>query len=336
MMCGKPPHHNALQCTYKEMRNKDTIPHLKKCFSYAIDQNKGTSAQLTKTLRSIPDHLYNHRENCGEWCQRKNGVGLQKVILHDKHLYNNLHNIFNKYANNAPKFSVVTSSQGNESLNNIMAHKAPKNNCYSLSESADFRLASAVASKNDGDSYLMKVKKILSLSPGKDTESYVRSQDSIRKKRAVKAKLAIFKKRRNMLAIKRKALRTKNATFEGIQYQSNCGMETDSGFVPTSSNLISFNNVTLCVDECCIVYFDLETSGFQKNANILQIAAQSEGKTFDVYVTPTQPVDAAASKITGLQNIRGRLFVHDKEVNTLSIMEALVSFSQFLSSISTQ
>ncbi|KAK0072041.1 hypothetical protein PV326_000529, partial [Microctonus aethiopoides] len=121
-----------------------------------------------------------------------------------------------------------------------------------------------------------------------------------------------------------------------IQYQSNCGMETDSGFVPTSSNLISFNNVTLCVDECCIVYFDLETSGFQKNANILQIAAQSEGKTFDVYVTPTQPVDAAASKITGLQNIRGRLFVHDKEVNTLSIMEALVSFSQFLSSISTQ
>ncbi|KAK0170502.1 hypothetical protein PV328_008340 [Microctonus aethiopoides] len=244
-MCGKPPHHNALQCTYKEMRNKDTIPHLKKCFSYAIDQNKGTSAQLTKTLRSIPDHLYNHRENCGEWCQRKNGVGLQKVILHDKHLYNNLHNIFNKYANNAPKFSVVTSSQGNESLNNIMAHKAPKNNCYSLSESADFRLASAVASKNDGDSYLMKVKKILSLSPGKDTESYVRSQDSIRKKRAVKAKLAIFKKRRNMLAIKRKALRTKNATFEGIQYQSNCGMETDSGFVPTSSNLISFNNVTL-------------------------------------------------------------------------------------------
>lgn len=78
-----------------------------------------------------------------------------------------------------------------------------------MNESADFRLASAVASKNDGDSYSMKVKKILSLSPGKHTESYVRSQDSIRRKRAVKDKLAIFKKRRNMLAIKRKSFENK-------------------------------------------------------------------------------------------------------------------------------
>ncbi|KAK0158038.1 hypothetical protein PV327_011232 [Microctonus hyperodae] len=148
--------------------------------------------------------------------------------------------------------------------------------------------------------------------------------------------------------MKRKALRTKNASSEGVQYESNCEMEIDPGFNNISSNLTSLNNVTLCVDKCSIVYFDLETSGFQKNANIvqwrisgsgvrhniLQIAAKSENTTFNVYVTPTKPVDVSASKITGLQNIDGCLFVHGKEVHTLSITEALVSFLQFLISIS--
>ncbi|KAK0073150.1 hypothetical protein PV325_010197, partial [Microctonus aethiopoides] len=226
-----------LQTTYKEMRHKDTIPHIKKCFSYAIDQNRGKSADLAETLRSIPDHLYGRHENCGVWCQRKIDIRFQKVILHDIGLYNDLKNIFKKYADNAPKFSVVASSQDNESLNNIMAHKAPKNNCYCLSESADFRLASAVASKNNGDSYVMDVKKILSLSPGKNTKSYIQSQDHIRKKRAMKAKLALMWPHR---------------------------------------------------------------------------------------------------KITGLKNIRGRLYVHDKEVHTLSIKEALVSFLQFLMALSSQ
>ncbi|KAK0174331.1 hypothetical protein PV327_010115 [Microctonus hyperodae] len=180
-------------------------------------------------------------------------------------------------------FAVVASSQGNESLNNIMVHKAPKNNRYCLSESADFILASAVASKNNVDSYIME-----------------------------------------------KSSQNNNASSEGVQYKLNCTMEIDSGFNNISSNLTSLNNVILCVaDECSIVYFDLETSGFQRNANILQIAAKSENTIFNVYVTPTKPVDVSASKITGLQNIRGRSFVYDKEIHKLSITEALVSFYNF-------
>ena len=47
--------------------------------------------------------------------------------------------LFTKYAANASKFSVAASSQANESFNNIVANKAPKNKCLSRSETCDFR-----------------------------------------------------------------------------------------------------------------------------------------------------------------------------------------------------
>jgi len=65
-----------------------------------------------------------------------------------------LKKLFNKLANNAEKFSTGASSQANESLNSIMSKKAPKAVCYSLSESADFRYASAVVQKNCGEKYV--------------------------------------------------------------------------------------------------------------------------------------------------------------------------------------
>jgi len=56
---------------HKEINGKGVIPHIKKCFTYAISQNKGKSSELADTLRSIPDHLFGRHENCKEWCQRK-------------------------------------------------------------------------------------------------------------------------------------------------------------------------------------------------------------------------------------------------------------------------
>ena len=67
--------------------------------------------------------------------------------------------LFDKYANNSNKFSVAASSQGNESVNNIITHKSPKNVCYSRSASADYRVAGAVCCKNDGEVSLLNVKK---------------------------------------------------------------------------------------------------------------------------------------------------------------------------------
>lgn len=193
----------AMQTEFKEMKRKNVIPHLKKCFNYAVAQNKGNSVKLARTIAAIPDHVFDDNENCGTWCHNhpdslKKGKK-QTIVLKDQHLYASLKKHFSKYAANSAKFSIAASSQANESLNNIMAHKAPKNMCYSLSESSDYRWASAICTKNDGEQYLSTVKEKLDLSPGKNTELYAANRDSQRKRRAEASQMHSAKCRRNLL-----------------------------------------------------------------------------------------------------------------------------------------
>jgi len=44
-------------------------------------------------------------------------------------------------------------------------------------------------------------------------------------------------------------------------------------------------------DNLAIVYFDLETFSFNKNANILQLAAKCEDSVFPVHINPTQKIE---------------------------------------------
>lgn len=120
------------------------IKHLKKCFYYAIAQNENNTSDLVIAIKSIPDHVYNHHENCGEWCKRDNEGLRQTIKLLDQSLYNHLKQVIFKYANNAFKFSVAASSQANESLNSIIISKIPKSICYSKTESCDYRIANAL------------------------------------------------------------------------------------------------------------------------------------------------------------------------------------------------
>jgi hypothetical protein len=95
--------------------------------------------------------------------------------------------MFIKYSNNASKFSVAASNQANESLNNIIASRAPKARCYSRTESADYRVASAILSKNEGDRSLIIVKENLNLkyTAGKYTASYCEKIDNVREKKLI-------------------------------------------------------------------------------------------------------------------------------------------------------
>lgn len=140
---------------WKELA-KDTIAHIRKCFSYAVAQNQGQSEALRETLLAIPDHLFGCHEKCQAWCQ-----AVQKktptVTLTNTKLYDLLKASFFKYSKNAHKFSIAGSSQANESLNSIMGRKCLKQHCYSLSESADTRFASSVLAKNEGDEYILEV-----------------------------------------------------------------------------------------------------------------------------------------------------------------------------------
>lgn len=211
---------------FKEIRAASTIPHIKRCLGYAVKTCNGDATALANTLRNLPDHFFGHHENCGDWYRTSadNDSKPHTLNLQNNEVYLELKELFDKFANNAPKFAVAASSQANESFNNIVAHKAPKNNCYSLSESCSYRVASAVATKNEGDSHvLLEVNQKLSVSPGKHTASYMAKKDEIKKRRAAIAKLPATKKRRNFLAKNKEATR-QNKEKQGLQYQSNCGL----------------------------------------------------------------------------------------------------------------
>lgn len=59
----------TLAKNYKELSRPGVIKHIKKCFTYAVSQNKGQTENLASTIRNLPDRLYDHHENCGSWCR---------------------------------------------------------------------------------------------------------------------------------------------------------------------------------------------------------------------------------------------------------------------------
>ncbi|XP_046746391.1 uncharacterized protein LOC124411343 [Diprion similis] len=229
---------------FNQLNKKGAISHLKKCFTYAIAQDKGQETQLGDVLRNLPDHLYGRHENCSEWCHRQNSLK-QSIKFTDEALYDGMTKVFTKYANNAAKFAMAASSQTNESVNNIIAHKAPKNVCLSKSASCDFRVASEVCSKNDGEQSINSIRKKLNISYGDHVYYHAIQADKKWKDRACRES-------------------TKPKKLRRLQLKENC----------------------------TIVYFDLETSGFSAAADILQIAAISGEVTFNVYIHSSQKVPA--------------------------------------------
>ncbi|KAK0071675.1 hypothetical protein PV326_000977 [Microctonus aethiopoides] len=244
-------------------------------------------------MLSIPEHLFNKHDNCGSWCRHgdQNSKN-QTVLLKNQHLYTALKEIFEKYAKNSQKL------------------------CVSASR----------------DSHVVNVNKKLQLSPGKFTESFTQQLDKTRKKRASKSLLLSTKRRRIGLNQKLEELRQKNEKCEGIQYKSNCGFVNEH---ISSNEVLDFranlSNIDILSENSMIVYFDLETSGFHKNDEILQIAAQYENCKFNVYVTPTKGINPEAFRHTGLKNINGQLYLHHIKVMTTSLKNAMLAFQQFLS-----
>lgn len=131
---------NSSQDPQKKL-NAEAINFLKKCFTYAVKQNLGDVEKLKRCLKNIPHHAFGIHENCGVWCKENENKEnhTRTVRFKNKALFTALQNLFTKLSENAKKFIMAGSSQGNESLNNTNASKAPKRICYSKSESGNFR-----------------------------------------------------------------------------------------------------------------------------------------------------------------------------------------------------
>lgn len=85
-----------------------------------------------------------------------------KNLPYGKYLQGNgiltdLQKVFEYFLNNVDRLLNMGSTQANESFNNIVASKHPKNRFYGGSESTAFRVAAAVSQKNIGHDALSKV-----------------------------------------------------------------------------------------------------------------------------------------------------------------------------------
>ncbi|KYM94061.1 hypothetical protein ALC62_15322 [Cyphomyrmex costatus] len=125
----------------------------------------------------------------------------------------------------------------------------------------------------------------------------------------------------------REALRKKKEKVEGVQYLPNYGINQDFN----SSNTVDF----VSLNESKMVFFDLETSGLNATADILQIAAKSGDYIFNVYIERLQEISASATKITGLHSIDGKLYYHSKLLETCTQENALQAFNLFLKKLAT-
>lgn len=333
-----------IQSKYKEL-TKEAITSLSRGFNYALAQNKGNKAKMKDAIENIPYHYFDDHKNCDTWCkyretsnnnQEANNSstnGVSKInSLKDRNLQKELKDFFGNLANNSDRFTACASSQSNESFNAIVASKAPKNRCYSLSESHDFRLACAVNQKNVGEKYIMNVAKKLQMSPGKNTKKYVKKVSQIHKKRSMKVKQRKFKQRRLFLKKQRTELRKKTESSEGITYQSNIGLLSDSPEQDVANQLLHKVR-TSPVKPLDVVLFRIERSSLSKNADILSIKASYGDLTFSEYIKPTKKISEKVSEVSGLTSFEGNLLLHGKRIESVSLSKALRKLFIFLAKL---
>ena len=80
------------------------------------------------------------------------------------------------------------------------------------------------------------------------------------------------------------------------------------------------------------VVFDLETIGLARSSDIIQIAANTEKAEFQNYVTQRVVITPEASAVTRMTYCKGtnQLYLNGKEVEGVSVQEALLDFITFL------
>ena len=91
----------------------------------------------------------------------------------------------------------------------MIAHKAPKNVSLSTTASCDFRVASAICCKNEGENSLLTIKQNLSLSPGMHTKKYAARADKLRFQKSNISRSREKKARRKLLSQKKRIFKTK-------------------------------------------------------------------------------------------------------------------------------
>ena len=130
----------------------------------------------------------------------------------------------------------------------------------------DYRLSLGINKKNIGEKFASNLKKNSSLSTAPHSTKYYQTLDSQANKRYVKGSTKDLKKKRLLLKRKKSELHHIKECLEGSEiYKSDIGFLNND--LPTILEIEDNSSLPIIHR-----YFDLETGGFSKDADILQIA----------------------------------------------------------------
>ena len=127
--------------------------------------------------------------------------------LKGEHLKKNLTSLFSIYSTDIVINKLVenASSQSNESLHSTVGSKVPKIRFYGDSESADQRIAAAVAQTNLGKQYLVDTLHCADIESGQITEQKIATIDYERDAGQKRKSSVEFKKQRRLNSLKEKS-----------------------------------------------------------------------------------------------------------------------------------
>lgn len=141
-----------------------------------------------------------------------------------------------------------------------------------------------------------------------------------------------MKRRRLELKAERLSKDASRSVLEGDTYRSKIGMDDDAADLED----ISIVPLKPSPESSSLTYFDLETTGFQRTSDIVQIAAVCGEKSLNIHLKPNGRISEAsgASKVTGLTYENGILKRLGQPLVSVSADEGLKQFVMFLASSS--
>ncbi|KAK3085680.1 hypothetical protein FSP39_007048 [Pinctada imbricata] len=180
---------------------------------------------------------------------------------------------------------------------------------------------------------LQKTNEELVLSPGKHTKQYVEKKERKRAREESMRQTREFKRRRRELKSTETRKTRASEIREGVTYQTNVD---NDGYAKSATEEIppppvTPHEVPLQRKEYTRIYFDLETTGLGLHvSDITQISAVYKTTEFSMYVIPESPIQASASRVTGLTYDGTTMFKNGIPVPCHPLQHALEEFNTWL------
>lgn len=306
------------------------IAYIQKCFKYCLRQNKGNPSSLKSALSQIVPHAFGDHDECKEWCAYKKDPTTYRhrdlpggKDLTGEDLRAALEDALLPFLNEeaAKKMAPCGSSQRNECLNSVIGSKAPKIRHYGGSESADFRTAAAIAQFNEGTSYVAQAAEVMGLAPSSTTSQYIESAERKKVKDRQRQSTKRFKTTRANRRKKKTQQTSSLEAKEGVTYETGIAL-TRAGNTLTSGTLLDLRTSITReeyqlytndleqqgqqeeqshTEQVKYIMFDVETTGLDRESEIIQLCTTVEDKPFQQYLLPERrSISESATKVHGL------------------------------------